>query len=116
MKNLVAKDIKQKIQNNEDVILIDTLSKESFCAKHIPGSINMPTDEIKKYAEYVLPDKNQNLIVYCANTTCLKSVHAKEKLIELGYKNVLHYPEGLSGWLKDGFKLVGTGEHLKADC
>lgn len=116
MKNLVAKDIKQKIQNNEDVVLIDTLSKESFCAKHIPGSINIPTDGITKYAEYVLPDKSQNLIVYCASSSCMKSVQAKEKLTELGYKNVVHYPEGLSGWLKEGFKLVGTGEDVKADC
>lgn len=115
-KNLLAKDIKQKMQNNEDVILINTLSKESFCAKHIPGSINIPTDKIKEYAEYVLPDKNQNLIVYCANSSCMKSVKAIEMFTELGYKNVLHYPEGLAGWLKEGFKLVETGPGVNDEC
>lgn len=115
-KILLAKDIKQKFQNNEDVILIDTLSKESFCAKRIPGSINIPTAEIKERVEYILPDKNQNLIVYCANSSCMKSTKAVEILTELGYKNVLHYPDGLAGWLKDGFKLVETGLHVDDEC
>jgi len=113
---LTAKDIKQKVQNNEDIVLIDSLSKESFCAKHIPGSINIPANKIREYAEIILPDKNQSMVVYCKNVSCKTSDHAAETLISLGYKNVIHYPEGLEGWEKEGFKLVVSGETEKDEC
>lgn len=115
-KTLIAKEIKHKLQNNEDVVLINTLSKGSFCAKRIPGSINIPTDKVKELAEYILPDKNQNLIVYCAHSLCMKSTKAAKIFTELGYKNVFHYPEGISGWLKEGFKLVESGFHVNDEC
>lgn len=114
VKTITAKDLRQKIQNNEDIVLIDTLSQESFCAKHIPGSINIPTMNILKNAELVLPYKNQEIIAYCKNSSCMKSTKAVEMLSQLGYKNVTHYVDGIDGWVKEGFKLVETGllEHI----
>ncbi|MDP3556887.1 MAG: rhodanese-like domain-containing protein [Bacteroidota bacterium] len=114
--NITAKNIKNKMQNNEDFILVNTLSKKSFCAKHIPGSINMPVSEIKEYAEKVLPDKSQQLIVYCANSSCTKSVDALKVFEELGYQNVKHFPEGLAGWRKEGYVLSEVDASVKDEC
>lgn len=115
-KSLQAKEIKQKIQNNEDIVLVDALSKESFCAKHIPGSINIPVANIREYAEIILPDKNQNIVVYCKNADCKKSDYALETFVSMGYKNVIHYPDGLEGWQKEGFELVVSGPGVKDEC
>ena len=110
---ITARALKQKIQNNEDVILIDALSPESFCAHHIPGSINIPENKLQEFAELVLPDKDQEVIVYCKNRECKASGRAAEILANLGYTNVIHYAGGLEGWKQDGFDLVESGEEAK---
>jgi rhodanese-related sulfurtransferase len=109
IKELKASDVKMMMQNNEDVVLIDTLSKESFCERHIPGSISISLKDIVKQAEIVLPDKNQRIITYCKNPECQTSVKAAEQLTNLGYKNVTHYAGGLEDWEKEGNQLVKSG-------
>lgn len=111
-----ASEVKKKIQNNEDVVLIDTLSKESFCSMHIPGSINIPTNQIQEYAENILPYKSQQLIVYCKNAMCRKSTRAAELLAELAYKNVIQFHGGLKEWKEAGYKFEGTGEDVDVKC
>ena len=107
---ITTRELRQKIQNNEDFILINTLSHESFCAHHIPGSINIPENKLQELAELVLPDKDQKVIVYCKNATCHASDRAAETLANLGYKHVTHYAGGLEGWKEDGFELIESGE------
>lgn len=115
-KSIAAKEIRQKIQNNEDIVLINALSRESFCTKHIPGSINIPAAKIRDNAELFLPDKNQGIVVYCKNSQCQKSDYAVETLISMGYKNVIHYPGGLEDWQKEGFALVKSESEVKDEC
>jgi len=107
MKTITAPDLNKNIENNEDFILIDVLSKESYQAKHIPKSINIPVDEITDRAEKELPDKEKPIVVYCASKTCNASPSAVKKLEEMGYKEVLDYEDGLAGWLEAGFALEG---------
>lgn len=106
MKTLSASDVREKMNSSEDTILINTLDKDSFKAKHIPGSINIPTEKIDDIASTVLPDKNQEIIVYCANEDCTASPQAAEKLMSMGYTNVYDFEAGLSGWLKERFHMI----------
>ena len=100
-----AGELKQKIQNNEDLVLINTLSNDSFCSMHIPGSINIPTNQIIEYVEKILPFKGQHLVVYCRNVFCRKSMRAAELLEALDYKKVSHFVGGLKEWKEAGYKL-----------
>lgn len=106
MKTLSAKDVRERMTSDEDTLLINTLDSDSFQAKHIPGSFNIPTDKIDDIAGTVLPDKSQEIIVYCANEDCTASPQAAEKLMSMGYTNVYDFEAGLAGWLKEGFDLV----------
>jgi rhodanese-related sulfurtransferase len=105
MNVLHAKEAKRKLNSNADVVLINTLGTDSFRAKRIPGSVNIPTGQIEM-AEDLLPDKNQQIIVYCASLDCPASPKAAEKLIRLGYRNVYDFEGGLAGWLNEGFSLT----------
>jgi len=108
MKTINAGDVKRKITSNGDVILINALGADSFRVKHIPGSVNIPAGKVEEIAEQILPDKNQEIIVYCSSPSCTASPNAAKKLIELGYTNVSDFEAGLTGWLKEGFRLVRT--------
>ena len=40
---------------------------------HLPGAIRMPHDEVRQRAGAVLPNKDDFIVVYCANTACQNS-------------------------------------------
>jgi len=63
---------------------------------------------VEEIAEQILPDKNQEIIVYCSSPRCTASPNAAKKLIDLGYTNVSDFEAGLTGWLKEGIRLVRT--------
>ena len=51
------------------VTLVDVLSRESFAARHIPGAITLPVDEIRAHAPAVLPDRSAPIVAYCGGPT-----------------------------------------------
>lgn len=108
MKIITAEELKKKIDANEDFILIDVLGKESFDAKHIPKSINIPSTEIGIRSKNELPDKNKEIVVYCASRECEASPNAAKKLEKLGYKNVVDFEDGLAGWQEAGYEFEGN--------
>ena len=99
-----AKELKEKIESGHDFILIDVLSKNSFEARHIKNSINIPLEELGEMAPEQLPNKNKEIIVYCASKTCPASPTAARKLEEMGYKNVIDFEDGLTGWQEAGYE------------
>ena len=104
MKTISAQELKKKIDDKEDFVLVDVLSKESFEGKHVPSSKNISVSEIEDKAEEELPDKNKLVVVYCSNTACTASPSAAAKLEEMGYTNVVDFESGLAGWQEAGFE------------
>ena len=104
MKTISAQELKKKIDDKEDFVLVDVLSKESFESKHVPSSKNILVSEIEDRAEEELPDKNKLVVVYCSNTACTASPSAAAKLEEMGYTNVVDFESGLTGWQEAGFE------------
>ena len=107
MRTITAKELKDKFDANEDFILVNVLSPESFEAKHIPSSINMPLSDIGIRSKKELPGKNKEIIVYCASRQCEASPNAAKKLEKLGYTNVADFEDGIAGWQEAGFKFEG---------
>ena len=115
MKKLITREaLKGMIDRKEDFILVDTLSPESYEKEHIPGSINIPEEDIQMKAEDLL-DKNKEIIVYCGRFECIMSSHAAEILNKLGFKNVCDFEGGLQDWKQAGFPIVSSA-HATAVC
>lgn len=87
-------------------MLINALGPDAYRARRIPGSINVPTDDIDT-VEQIVPDENQRIVVYCANEDCTASPKAAERLEELGYTRVEDFEAGYAGWREAGYELVG---------
>lgn len=62
-------DLHEKIKRGDSFQLVETLPKTTYDHVHLPGAINLPTDKIKDMAETLLPDKNAEIVVYCASPT-----------------------------------------------
>ncbi len=96
--------LKGKIDKYEDLILVNVLSPESYKNEHIPGSINIPLEDMEKKAEELLK-KDKEIVVYCGNLKCTMSSQAAEILTKLGYKDVYDFEGGLQFWKDFGFPL-----------
>jgi len=66
-------------------VIIDVRSKGEFIAGNIPGSINMPIDQIATLSQKI-KDKNTSLITCCASG--MRSASANKILKKIGYENV----------------------------
>ncbi len=54
---------------DRSLAIVDVLPREAFLAGRIPGSISLPLAEIPTEARRLLPDRTQELAVYCASPT-----------------------------------------------
>lgn len=99
-KKLTQQELKQKIDKKEEFVLIDVLGEMSYQEKHIPGAVNIDVhkDDFLEKAKKQFPDKSQEIVVYCASSTCQASPRAAMLLTQAGYTNVHDYENGLAGW------------------
>jgi rhodanese-related sulfurtransferase len=67
MVNTISReDLKRKIDAMENFVLVETLGDAAYHHEHLPGALNLPPDRIAELAPTVLPDKNAEIVVYCA--------------------------------------------------
>jgi rhodanese-related sulfurtransferase len=105
-------ELRQKIERGEKLVLVDALAPMSFAHSHLPGAINLPPEWVDERGPGRIPDRDSEIVVYCASTTCDSSVQVGERLMELGYPNVHHYVEGKKGWIEAGLPVEGGGVRL----
>ena len=110
MQTINAKQLKQKLDNGEDLVVINALPPKSFQKKHIPGSISFPVHAIQDLAEHIVPDTDQTIIVHCSSKNCTTSTTAASAFNELGYSDIYDFEAGLTGWLRAGCQLSGEFE------
>lgn len=50
-------------------IVVDVLPREAYISAHIPGAISLPLAEVSSRAREVIPDRDAEIVVYCASAT-----------------------------------------------
>ena len=86
------------MQEETDYIILDVRTVEEFSDKHIPGAVNIPNETIGTEEIPELPNKNQLILVYCRSGN--RSKQASEKLVALGYTNIVEFG-GINDWPGD---------------
>ena len=70
MTKAISRDeLKEKIDRKDDFILVEALPKTAYDHAHLPGALNLPSDQVAALAPKLLPDKNADIVVYCASPT-----------------------------------------------
>jgi rhodanese-related sulfurtransferase len=106
--NISRESLWQKIQGDDDFVLVDALPPLAYAASHLPGAISMPPEYVAARARRRIPDSHTEIVVYCASSTCDSSLVVADRLLELGYRNVRHYAEGKRDWMEAGLPLEGA--------
>ncbi len=103
MRLISREELKEKLDRRDDFRLVMVLDKNAFCAKHIPGSLNIFWQEICQ-GPLNLEDE---IVVYCSNEACIASINAWKMLDADGYKNVCRFAGGIIEWEEAGYLLQG---------
>ena len=104
MQMISRDDLKKKLDRGDDFKLVMILGEWQFNAMHIPGSIQVDSEE--KGAELLVP--TDDIVVYCSNLACQASAYAYNRLVAKGYTNVRRYAGGILDWEEAGLPLEGN--------
>ncbi|NMI89005.1 rhodanese-like domain-containing protein [Nanohaloarchaea archaeon] len=91
-------------RKSDDFVLVNVLSRDTYEKGHIPGSINIPADEIEKEVAERFTD-TQDIVVYWLSEDCHASEKVADKLEEMGFEDVNDSTRSLEGWELAGHEL-----------
>lgn len=85
----------QMMEAESGYVILDVRRPDEYAAGHIPGAINVANETIGTAEIPELPDKDQLILVYCRSGR--RSKEASEKLVKLGYTNIVEFG-GILDW------------------
>ena len=80
METISREELKAEMDRGEQFLLIEALPPSEYERGHLPGAINIPSNQIAELSASALPDKSAEIIVYCANPQCHASENAAREL------------------------------------
>jgi rhodanese-related sulfurtransferase len=96
--------LREKLARHDDHFkLVMSLSDWDFQRKRIPGSIHFDSNEAMLEAL----KKEDDIVLYCTNVDCRKSIAAYHLLVDHGYARVHRYAAGINDWEEAGLPLEG---------
>jgi len=101
-------ELKNKMEANDRLKIIEVLPQDAFRNFHIPGAMNIPIgdedfdEKIQKAA-----DKNEEVVVYCKDSDCDASPKAAKRMEQLGFNIVYDYEAGKDDWKEAGLPTEG---------
>ncbi|MEP2531740.1 rhodanese-like domain-containing protein [Shimia sp.] len=98
---LSAPDLKEKLDRNEEILLLDARPLEEHEQYCIPGSVSCPSAEMILRAAELQEYRNKSIVVHCAGRT--RSIIGAQTLIDSGlFKSVRSLCNGTPGWEFEG--------------
>ena len=102
-KNNINQEI-EKCRNTPGAVLLDVRSKEEYDSGHIPGSINIPVENIKDVEKHII-NRETPVFVYCLRgTRSLKAVKVMQTLEYTQVKSI----GGIASYKGQKIKSYGT--------
>jgi len=112
---ITAEELAKRLENGQEMTVIDTMPPASFQKARIAGAVNCPapkqerdlTPAVKDALLHAAgPEKGRTLVVYCGFVACGRSHVGAKVLVENGYSDVYRFPAGIVGWQEGGFPLA----------
>jgi rhodanese-related sulfurtransferase len=94
-KQITMSEAVKMMETEKNYIILDVRRADEFAEGHIPGAINVANEVIGTEEIPELPDKSQLILVYCRSGR--RSKEASEKLVKLGYTNIVEFG-GILDW------------------
>ena len=94
VKQLSATELKNKIQQEETLFLLDVREPHEFQYAHIANSVLIPLNQIPNRLGEL--DPQQEIVVICHHG--MRSQQAANYLFQSGYKNIANLTGGIDAW------------------
>lgn len=104
-KRITRAELQARLAANPGLVLLEALPEKYFNQGHLPGARHFPHDQARALAGTVVPDKDTEIVVYCASASCQNSHIAARTLAQLGYDRVFVYAGGKQDWSEAGLAL-----------
>ena len=66
---ITREQLKQKMDRREVFFLVETQSPMMYEDAHLPAALNLPPNRVAELAPRLLPEKDAEIVVYCAGPT-----------------------------------------------
>lgn len=97
-----TQDLQKWYKQKKPFVILDARSKPYFDGNVLPNAKWLPYDVNEAALVNAIPSKDSVVVVYCAGPGCPASDWLAARLENMGYTNVYEYPEGITGWTKNG--------------
>ena len=101
IEEISAHDLKQWIDEGEEIKVIDIRERDEFVQGHLPNATFIPRGFLELQIEQHQNDRSKPVVVYCAGG--VRSALAARNLKEMGYERVISLIGGFNGWKNAGF-------------
>ncbi len=102
MTHLISREELRQDIDADRVTVVDALPASYYVQQHLPGALNLTSDEVGNRAAELLPDRAAPIVTYCTNPACGNSEAVATQLTALGYANVRRYRDGIEDWVGAG--------------
>lgn len=92
--DITAAQLETMMTDGRPLIIVDVRSTSEFAAGHLPGSVNIPLDELPAHLDEL--DASVRVVVVCGSGS--RSVRGAKLLLDAGYRDVYNLIGGLATW------------------
>lgn len=96
----------------EDIVVVDTRSREAYAVGHVPGAVSLPNDEVTAEALAGLGG-DRLFVTYCWGPHCNGATKGAALIAGFGFA-VKEMLGGVWGWEMEGYELVGADAEVSA--
>lgn len=107
-------DVQKRLQaGDSSVVVIDTRESDEHAQGYVKEALFIPRTYLEMRIEDQAPDKNKDVVVYCASGT--RSLFAAKALRDLGYSKIYNMEGGFNGWKNAGLPFDMKKKDSKAN-
>ena len=104
IKTIDVHELKNKMEQNPDLCLIDVREQEEWQTVRIPKAIHIPKDSITAGIAAEAPNKEQPIYLHCKGG--VRSLYAAQCLMDIGYQEVYSVDGGIMEWAMFGYPVA----------
>jgi len=89
-------ELRQRMQGQQDILLIDVRTASEFKMGHVPGAVNIPHTELAKRLGEVRPHHAKGVVLYCESGR--RADIAEGMLRKAGLDHIRHLEGDMAAW------------------
>ncbi|HEX5543159.1 MAG TPA: rhodanese-like domain-containing protein [Micromonospora sp.] len=88
------------LANNPDTLIVDVRTPGEFETAHVPGSINLPLDQVDSNLDQIVTNAGGRILLICQSGS--RATQACTKLVRAGLTSTTVISGGMNAWITAG--------------